>query len=166
MIIINFKKPTMKSLLISACLLLFFTFNLSAQVPQGIPYQAAARTSNGQAVLNAAIKVRFSIIDSAATGALVYKETHSVSTNNVGMFSVNIGMGTPDTGVFSGINWAKNFKFIKVEIDPSGSGSSFADMGTQQMMAVPYSFYSATSGSTAAPSGSNSNTLLFTTDGF
>jgi hypothetical protein len=58
------------------------------------------------------------------------------------MFSVNVGQGSPVTGTFSGINWGTNAKFMQVEMDPAG-GSSYIDMGTQQMMSVPYALNSA-----------------------
>src|SRR2546430_13270866 len=45
------------------------------------------------------------------------------------------------TGIFSGINWALNSKFLKVEIDPSG-GSNYTITGTNQLWSVPYSLYS------------------------
>ncbi len=41
------------------------------------------------------------------------------------------------SGTFSGINWGKNAKFLQVELDPAG-GSSYTDLGTTQMMSVPY----------------------------
>jgi hypothetical protein len=147
---------------------IFFTINgLLAQVPQGIPYQAAARGANGQPLVNTNVIIRFSIIDSIATGTTVYQETHSATTNTVGLFSVNVGLGTPVTGTFAGINWGKNFKFMKVELDPSGTGSNYTDLGTQQMMSVPYSLYSATSGSTqSSGSGSSNTTLLYLSNGF
>ncbi len=138
-----------------------------AQVPQGIPYQAAARGVNGQPLVNANVKVRFSIIDSVATGTTVYQETHTVTTNTVGLFSVNVGLGTAVTGTFPGINWGKNFKFMKVELDPLGTGANYTDLGTQQMMSVPYSLYSATSGSTqSSGNGSNNATLIYLSKGF
>ena len=68
--------------------------NLFAQAPQGIPYQAIARNASGVAIANTAVKVRFSIRDSIATGAIKYQETHSATTSALGLFSVNVGMGT------------------------------------------------------------------------
>jgi hypothetical protein len=118
-----------------------FAFNASAQVPQGIPYQAIARNSSGAILASTAISVRFTIRDSIATGAIKYRETFSVTTSAQGMFSVNVGQGTPVTGTFSGTNWGVNSKFMQVEMDPAG-GSSYIDMGTQQMMSVPYSLNS------------------------
>lgn len=112
-----------------------------AQAPQGIPYQAIARNSSGAILASTAISVRFTIRDSVATGAIKYRETFSVTTTAQGMFSVNVGQGTPITGTFSGINWGTNAKFMQVEMDPAG-GTSYIDMGTTQMMSVPYSLNS------------------------
>ena len=112
-----------------------------AQAPQGIPYQAVARNSSGAILASTPISVRFTIRDSIATGAIKYRETHSVTTTAQGMFNVNVGQGTPVTGTFSGINWGTNAKFMQVEMDPAG-GSSYIDMGTTQMMSVPYALYS------------------------
>lgn len=108
-----------------------------AQAPQGIPYQAAARNSSGAILASTNISVRFTIRDSVAAGVIRYRETHSVTTSAQGMFSLNVGQGTPVTGTFSGIKWGTNAKFMQVELDPAG-GSSYTDMGTQQMMSVPY----------------------------
>jgi uncharacterized protein (TIGR02145 family) len=123
-----------------AAALSFFLFNSGtshAQAPQGIPYQAIARNASGVAIANTAVKVRFSIRDSIATGAIKYQETHNPTTSALGLFSVNVGMGTVVSGTFSGINWGKNAKFLQVELDPAG-GSTYTDLGTTQMMSVPY----------------------------
>jgi hypothetical protein len=61
------------------------------------------------------------------------------------MFSLNVGQGTVVSGTFSGINWATNAKFMQMEMDPAG-GSSYIDMGTSQMMSVPYAKYAERSG--------------------
>jgi hypothetical protein len=118
----------------------YFSLNTSAQAPQGIPYQAIARNASGVAIASTAVKVRFSIRDSIATGAIKYQETHNPTTSALGLFSVNVGMGTVVSGTFSGINWGKNAKFLQVELDPAG-GSSYTDLGTTQMMSVPYALY-------------------------
>ena len=95
------------------------------------------RNSSGAVLASTNISVRFTIRDSVATGAIKYRETFSVTTTAQGMFSVNVGQGTVVTGTFAGINWGTNAKFMQVEMDPAG-GSSYIDMGTQQMMSVPY----------------------------
>jgi hypothetical protein len=144
------------------CLFALLANCLFAQVPQGIPYQSIIRDGSGNVVANQTVKLRFSIHDSIASGTVVYKETFQTSTNSLGLANVNIGMGTTVVGTFSGINWGKNSKFIQVEIDATG-GTNFTDMGTTQMMSVPYSLFSGISNTS---NNNNSNTLIYTSDGF
>jgi hypothetical protein len=71
------------------------------------------------------------------------------------MFSVNVGQGAVVSGTFAGINWGTNAKFMQVELDPAG-GSSYVDIGTQQMMSVPYALYAGSVSSiTYSPSNNN-----------
>ena len=119
------------------CLLIFFAQISFAQTPQAIPYQAVARNAAGVPLASQSIKVRFSIHDSLIAGTVVYKETHSVTTNSLGLFNLNVGKGTVVTGTFAGINWGKNSKFMQVEMDPTG-GTVYVDLGTQQMLSVPF----------------------------
>ncbi len=78
----------MKSYIIALSLLLLSIVSY-AQAPQGIPYQAAARNSSGGVLASTSVSVRFTIRDSTATGAIKYRETHSLTTDANGMFSVN-----------------------------------------------------------------------------
>jgi len=139
-------------------LLFFLAFvckGLLAQVPQGIPYQSIIRDGSGNAVANQSVRLRFSIHDSIAAGTVVYQETFQTSTNSLGLTNVNIGMGTVVVGTFSGINWVKNSKFMQVEIDATG-GTNFTDMGTTQMMSVPYALYAGSlSNQNYSPSNNN-----------
>jgi hypothetical protein len=128
-----------------------------AQAPQSIPYQAVARDINGNLISGQVISLRFSLHDIVANGTVVYSETQSATTNSLGLFSVFIGMGTPISGLFSSINWGVNAKFLQVEMDTSG-GVTFVDMGTQQLMSVPYALYSGTSGN--LPNGTVSGNTL------
>jgi hypothetical protein len=137
-------------------LMMLCAYGSFAQAPQGIPYQAVARNSSGAILAGTVISVRFTIRDSVSTGAIKYRETFSVTTSSQGMFSVNVGQGTPVTGTFAGINWGSNAKFMQVEMDPAGGGS-YVDMGTQQMMSVPYSIYS----NNGMPSGNSLGDILY-----
>jgi len=127
--------------------LLCLVFSAQAQSPNAIPYQAVARNSSGNLLQNQAVSVRFSIREGSESGTVVYQETHSASTNNLGLFTLNIGQGTPLSGTFASINWGGGSKFAQVELDPAG-GSAYVDMGTTQMLSVPYALYAASSGET------------------
>ena len=127
-----------------------------AQTPNAIPYQAVARNSSGNLIASQNISLRFSIHDGTATGTTVFQETQSVTTNLLGLFSVNIGQGTPVSGNFTTINWGTGAKFTQVEMDATG-GNSYIDMGTQQMMSVPFALYAAHSND-AGPAGATGAT--------
>jgi hypothetical protein len=132
-------------------------FILLAQPPQAIPYQAVARDNSGNPLVTQTISLLFSIHDSIATGTVVYQETHSVITNMLGLITANIGQGTVVSGTFVTIDWGGGSKFIQVEMDTSG-GSNFVDMGTQQMLSVPFALLAAKSSD--LPAGiANGNTL-------
>jgi len=123
-----------------------FVFAANAQSPSAISYQAVARNAAGNLLQNQLVRIRFSLRDGGPLGTVVYQETHSASTNNLGLFVVNLGQGTPVSGSFAAINWGSGAKFAQIELDPAG-GSSYTDMGTTQMLSVPYALYAATSGS-------------------
>ncbi|MFP9116724.1 hypothetical protein ACLI08_02945 [Flavobacterium sp. RNTU_13] len=121
-------------------LLLLVCTTLFAQVPQGFSYQAVALNSSGAAVASAPVRVRLSILENSATGNASYVETHNPTTNNVGLFTLTIGMGTPTTGTFANINWAQNAKFLKVELDVT-NGTNYVTIGASQLLSVPYAMY-------------------------
>ncbi|MCX6351399.1 MAG: hypothetical protein NTX03_06030 [Bacteroidetes bacterium] len=130
----------MKKNLLMMCLITLLSYQAFAQSPQAIPYQAVARNSSGVLIANQSISLRFSIRAGTATGTVVYKETQTATTNKFGSFSVNIGKGTVVTGTFSSIRWDSASKFMQVELDAAG-GTSYTDMGTQQMLSVPYALF-------------------------
>ena len=112
----------------------------AAPLPQGIPYQAAARDGNGQPVVDSPVNVRFSLREGAADGVTSYIESHNLTTNSIGLFNTVFGNGTPLQSSFDSINWAATTKFLQVEVD---LGSGYVDMGTTQLLSVPYAFRSA-----------------------
>jgi hypothetical protein len=111
----------------------------AAPLPQGIPYQAAARDAQGQVIADAPVNVRFSLHEGAVDGAVSYSETHALTTNGIGLFNTVFGNGTPEQSAFDSINWAATTKFLQVEID---LGDGYVDMGTTQLLSVPYAFRS------------------------
>ena len=112
--------------------------------PTSFAYQAVARDNTGNLITNQNTSLRFSIHVTSAAGAVVYQETQSVITNSLGLFAVNIGEGNVIIGPFSVINWSSGSKFVQVEMDVNG-GNNYVDVGTQQMLSVPYALYSANS---------------------
>ena len=108
-----------------------------ANVPRGISYQAVARDAQGQAIASSPVNVRFTLHQGTPTGTTEYSETHALATNEIGLFSTYFGSGTAITSAFDSIVWSNTTKFLQVEID---LGNGYVDMGTQQLMSVPYAY--------------------------
>ena len=146
-----------QGLLLSTLFTLVLLINANAQVPQGVNYQGVARNNAGTPLTSTAIALRLSVLDGSG-GPVLYQETHNVSTNTLGIFSVVIGGGTIVQGTFAGVNWSTGNKYLKVEMDAAG-GVNYVTMGTDKLQSVPYALYAANgpAGATGA-AGANGNT--------
>jgi len=108
---------------------------------KGINYQAVARNTNGTVLSNQAVKVKISILGGSANGAVQYMEEHSANTNQLGLFTLQIGKGNPGTGTFAAIPWQNANQYAKVEL--AVGGGSYTALGSTQLMSVPYALYAA-----------------------
>lgn len=138
MAIFDKNNKTMKKIVL--LVVMVFSVASYAQVPQGISYQAIALNSSGYPVGNTLIGVRLSILDNSVSGTEIYKETHTTTTNDRGLYNLIIGQGTPVNGQFPLIDWGTNYKFLKVELDVAG-GTNYVLAGTTQLWSVPYALY-------------------------
>ncbi|MCG3166365.1 MAG: hypothetical protein POELPBGB_02143 [Bacteroidia bacterium] len=119
--------------------------NSFAQSPEKMNYQGLARDASGVELANQAIALRLSIRQGGNNGSIVYQELHSVTTNQFGLFNVEIGGGSVLSGVFSVIDWGMGPYYFQVELDENG-GNNFTDMGTMQFISVPYALYAKVAG--------------------
>jgi hypothetical protein len=126
------------------------SFLVEAQPPAHIPYQAIARDAAGNAVLNQNIGLRFSIHDQTITGTVVWQEAQTVLSGPLGVVVTSLG----SVSDLSTVNWAQGDKFLQVEMDITG-GTNYSDMGTQQMMSVPYALYAGQAGQANQVGGSS-----------
>lgn len=126
-------------------LLLFVTVTLKvfAQAPEKMSYQAIIRSQDNSLVVNSRISLKVIVHQGTTTGSTVYLETHSPTTNNNGLVSLEIGKGTIVTGEFSKIAWEKGPYFIETQVDVSG-GSNYNIIGTTQLLSVPYALHAKT----------------------
>lgn len=132
-----------KSLLLSFLSFILY-FSLYSQVSQSFQYQVVVRDISGSVLINQPVNFRISIISGILPGTIEYVETHTSITNAFGVVTLAVGNGTPVTNLFSDIDWSLSIHHLKVEIDPNSSG--YIDMGTTQLLSVPYSLYSENAG--------------------
>ncbi len=131
----------MKKIIALPFLLLCF-FSAIAQSPQAIPYQAVLRNADGSVIANQAVTITFTIHNNAVDGTTEYQENHNTTSNALGLINLNVGQGTPTIGTFSAINWGSGTKFLQVAMN---NGNGNIDLGTQQMLSVPYALHSSSS---------------------
>jgi hypothetical protein len=101
--------------------------------------------------MNQALTIQLSVISDTTTSAISWQETHTVTTNEYGLFTAIIGQGTSTTvgssATFDVIDWGASNHLLKVEVD---YGGGLIDMGTTAFMSVPYSFCSVSSATLSA----------------
>jgi uncharacterized protein (TIGR02145 family) len=128
-------------------LALAITLIVTAQAPQGFNYQATIRNNSGQLLLNQNVQVIFNILSNSATGTIVYSESHSVTTDDLGHINLVVGQGTAITGTFSTINWGSGNYYLGIELN---TGAGYVAMGTTQLISVPYALYANSAGNSQA----------------
>lgn len=132
----------MKKYLLAVTVWALLAIQTWAQAPQAFNYQAVVRNNTGAVVANQNVSARFTIRDGSSSGSSVYQETKTLTTNQFGLITHAVGNGNVVSGNFSTINWGSGSKWLQVEVDASG-GSSYTDMGTTQLLSVPYALYAA-----------------------
>ena len=103
------------------------------------------RSADGSVLASSAVNLTFMIHDGSATGTVVYQESHALTSNTQGLVSCVVGNGVVSEGNFAQINWGSGAKFLHVMMGTT-------DLGTQQMLSVPYALYAEQSG-TPGPTG-------------
>ena len=135
----------MKKTLLTLLSVLFCAISFAQSVPQGINYQAIARDASGDVLMNQALTIQFSVISDITILTVSWQETHTVTTNDYGLFTAIIGQGTSTSGgsssTFDLVDWGAAAHSLKVEID---YGNGLVDMGTTDFMSVPYSLHAKT----------------------
>lgn len=127
--------------LLSVSLLLISQFT-KAQAPQQFSFQGVARDATGKIVTNQEIGYSFNLREGNAGGTIVFTKEGSATTNASGIF--NITVGTSASPIPATLEWGAKSFFLQVGIDPDGAtnGYTFTDIGTTQLLSVPYAMYS------------------------
>jgi hypothetical protein len=136
---------TFRNLLFFLLTVSFIQLTAQNNVPNKINYQAVAHSVNGETYSNESIDVKISLLSSSASGQLIWEEIHNLTTNDYGLFSLTIGTGSStnngSANSASDINWKASTHFLNVQVDV---GQGYEDLGTQQLVTVPYAFHSRT----------------------
>ncbi len=135
-------------ILLAVFALFIYAESAMAQVPQMFNYQGIARDAKGNPLSNQKMSLKISVLPAADATTPEYEETQIVSTNEFGLYTLQIGNGTAVTGEMKTVKWETGNKYIKVAIDPAG-GTNYTDAGTSQLLSVPYAIYADKAGTAA-----------------
>ena len=123
--------------LVAALLLSVATF---AQAPQGFSYQAVVRDAQNAIVANQTIDVTLTITaEVGGVAAQSYTETHSVTTNANGLFTLVVGQGASSQKL-SDIKWNVPGAVYNLRTE-TAYGTA-----TTQLMSVPFALYAEQAG--------------------
>lgn len=159
-------------------ILLMLPYQLNAQAPDVMSYQAVIRDGDGNLVKSSQIGMRISILQNAPDGTEVYAEEYTTETNIGGLVTLEIGLASQEatgtvlkstgstsatavSGDFSAIVWADGPYFIKVETDPAG-GTNYTITGVSQLLSVPYALYAGKAANVKFTDGTNSSDAVYT----
>ncbi len=117
-----------------------------AQSQLGMNYQAVIRNAEGKIIANTKVGIQISILKESTTGEPVYTETFTPTTNEFGLINLVISKGQVVSGDYSSIDWSVADYFLKIELDAEG-GTAYQEMGTSQLLSVPYANYAFNSAS-------------------
>ena len=139
------------SILLALCFSIIVSF--AQHVPQGMKYQAVARNIAGNIIANQEISLKINLVTQQGNNVTVYySETHTITTNALGLFSITIGEGKIDKGTFASIPWSTADIWMQVAIKDKGK-ADFVTVSNSKLLAVPYAFHSETANTLVGTGG-------------
>ncbi|MBP7497813.1 MAG: hypothetical protein KA792_09135 [Bacteroidales bacterium] len=140
----------MKKLFILLSYFLIIAALIKAQAPQSFKYQAVVRDASGNILKNKEVTLIIWINDDKLN--TYFQEEHTVTTNDYGMVSLNIGGGIPLISKIENIDWGaeKNY-YLLIQLKDKETGGS-TDLGSSRLLSVPYALFAEKSG-TPGPTG-------------
>ncbi|RSK39308.1 hypothetical protein [Mangrovimonas spongiae] len=130
--------------------LLLTVISIHAQTPEKMSYQTVVWDADNTLLANTTVGIQLSILQGNASGTAVYIETHTPTTNQNGLVSLEIGTGTITSGNITTIDWNNGPYFIKTETDITG-GTNYTITTTNQLLSVPYALHAKTATTVTTP---------------
>lgn len=124
---------------------LLFCLTANAQAPYRFSFQAVVRNTSNQLIVNQSVGVKISLLSVVmGTENAEFVETHTITTNSNGLFSLKVGDGTLVSGdLATAMSSNASSKKIKCEIDPT-RGTNYTIISNEQLLSVPYAIQSNT----------------------
>lgn len=129
-------------LLLAAIGMEMFSVSRAQDVPGAIKYQAVLRDVNGKPLSQFDnVNIRVSLrMDDPQSGQVAYSEEHlDIQTNAYGVIHLEIGRGHLLSGTaLNDLDWGGHSYYVQIEVEFDGTG--YTNMGTAELLTVPYAF--------------------------
>lgn len=147
----NFHTRVFRSVLLMVSVI--FTGVVIAQPPAAVNFQAIAKDPQNNPARNRTVYVKDAIYQTNPNGTRVWLESHVVTTDADGLFTIIIGRGTKDPAIgissLDKIDWANgpfffNIKTAVAPVIPAAwwiAADNYIDMGTTQILSSFYAIY-------------------------
>ena len=116
------------------CLISMVCLASFSQVPCLLSHQSAIRDGQGVVLSNQSVVLRFTLRTGQIDGEVEWQELHEVTTSSLGLVKVILGSIVS----MEHVDWNSGSKFLQVELS---SENGFLDLGTQQLLSVPYALF-------------------------
>lgn len=111
---------------------LFSCFVFCQAQKQYINYQGVARDASNEIMASQTISIGISLRFGSPTATVLYSETHNtVTTDPNGVFSLQIGTGTVNSGIYTDLEWGQLAPYATITLNGT-------DVGTVELQSVPY----------------------------
>ena len=111
--------------------LLISSIVFSQQQQKYINYQGVARDASDEVIASQPIDIQVALRFGTTAGAAAYTETHTVTTDVSGVFSLQIGNGTVLNGVYNNLEWGVLAPYATISLNGT-------EVGTVELQSVPY----------------------------
>lgn len=123
--------------------------------PPAMPVQAIAKDALGNPAKNRKVFLKVAIYQGRINGTMVWEESFEVTTDNDGIYTINVGLGNRTNNIpsttkdLNSISWANGPFFMnqKIAVAPSipqswwVAADNYIDLGTYQMLSVPFALF-------------------------
>ena len=101
-----------------------------------INYQGVARQADGTLMSGMSLTIDVKLKFGSSSAEAEYEESHSLTTDANGVFSLSIGNGNAISGDYGGLPWGNQAAFASISLNGN-------EIGTTELMAVPHALSSA-----------------------
>lgn len=110
------------------------SFILNAQQKNYINYQGVVRDADNELMVEESVEIGIALKFGTSNAPIQYQESHFITTDINGVFSLQIGSGISNSGDYENLPWGEA-SFVAVSFNGS-------ELGTTELMAVPYAITS------------------------